>query len=130
MKVTIYGSGYVGLVTGTCLAEVGNDVLCVDVDKNKIDGLNNGKIPIYEPGLEPMVTRNDEAFKLDVDHYLLHDREIINRTDDSVILPYKDRRLFLRKSRGYVPDPMPIPHGGSVFCVGAERNSASSFSRV
>ena len=45
MKVTIFGTGYVGLVTGTCLAEVGNDVLCVDVDKEKIDLLNNGGIP-------------------------------------------------------------------------------------
>jgi UDPglucose 6-dehydrogenase len=64
MKVTIYGSGYVGLVTGTCLAEVGNDVLCVDVDKAKIDALNNGKIPIYEPGLEPLVTKNHQSGRL------------------------------------------------------------------
>ncbi|WP_455366972.1 UDP-glucose dehydrogenase family protein [Kaarinaea lacus] len=64
MKVTIYGSGYVGLVTGTCLAEVGNDVLCVDVDQNKIDRLNNGEIPIYEPGLEPMVTKNHQSGRL------------------------------------------------------------------
>ena len=64
MKVTIYGSGYVGLVTGTCLAEVGNDVLCVDVDKAKIDALNNGKIPIYEPGLEPMVMKNHQSGRL------------------------------------------------------------------
>jgi len=64
MKVTIYGSGYVGLVTGTCLAEVGNDVLCVDVDKQKIDRLNNGEIPIYEPGLEPMVTKNHQSGRL------------------------------------------------------------------
>jgi UDPglucose 6-dehydrogenase len=64
MKVTIYGSGYVGLVTGACLAEVGNDVLCVDVDKNKTDRLNKGEIPIYEPGLEPIVTTNREAGRL------------------------------------------------------------------
>jgi len=64
MKVTIYGSGYVGLVTGTCLAEVGNDVLCVDVNKDKIDALNNGKIPIYEPGLEPMVLKNHQSGRL------------------------------------------------------------------
>ena len=51
MNVTIYGSGYVGLVTGTCLAEVGNDVLCVDIDENKINRLKNGEIPIFEPGL-------------------------------------------------------------------------------
>ncbi|MEJ2362350.1 MAG: UDP-glucose/GDP-mannose dehydrogenase family protein [Gammaproteobacteria bacterium] len=64
MKITIFGTGYVGLVTGTCLAEVGNDVLCVDVDKNKIDLLNNGGIPIYEPGLEELVAKNREHGKL------------------------------------------------------------------
>lgn len=58
MKVAIVGTGYVGLVTGTCLSELGNNVYCVDVDANKIEGLNNGKIPIYEPGLEEMVKRN------------------------------------------------------------------------
>jgi len=64
MKVTIFGTGYVGLVTGTCLAEVGNDVLCVDVDKNKIDLLNDGGIPIYEPGLEDLVSKNRKNGKL------------------------------------------------------------------
>lgn len=58
MKVTIFGTGYVGLVTGTCLADVGHDVTCVDIDQAKIDGLNKGVIPIYEPGLEPMVKAN------------------------------------------------------------------------
>jgi len=65
MKVTIFGTGYVGLVTGTCLAEMGNDVVCVDVDKAKIEGLKNGRIPIYEPGLEPMVLRNHAGGRLD-----------------------------------------------------------------
>ena len=51
MKVTIFGSGYVGLVTGACLAEVGNQVLCVDIDPDKIDRLNAGEVPIFEPGL-------------------------------------------------------------------------------
>jgi len=64
MKITVFGSGYVGLVTGTCLAEVGNDVLCVDIDENKIEQLNNGKIPIYEPGLEAMVRENHDAGRL------------------------------------------------------------------
>ncbi|MDH5217741.1 MAG: UDP-glucose/GDP-mannose dehydrogenase family protein, partial [Gammaproteobacteria bacterium] len=64
MKVTVFGSGYVGLVTGTCLAEVGNDVICVDIDVNKIARLNKGDIPIYEPGLEEMVLRNAESGRL------------------------------------------------------------------
>ena len=64
MKITVIGTGYVGLVTGTCLAEVGNEVLCLDVDPRKIDILRNGGIPIYEPGLEDMVRRNVEAGRL------------------------------------------------------------------
>lgn len=64
MKVTVFGSGYVGLVTGACLAEVGNKVMCVDVDPAKIDLLNNGGVPIYEPGLTEMVARNREAGRL------------------------------------------------------------------
>ncbi|WP_026107190.1 UDP-glucose dehydrogenase family protein [Dyella ginsengisoli] len=58
MKVTIFGTGYVGLVTGACLAEMGNHVVCVDVDASKVSRLRQGKIPIYEPGLEPLVHRN------------------------------------------------------------------------
>ncbi len=64
MRVSIFGTGYVGLVTGTCLAEVGHDVICVDVDTAKVEGLNNGIIPIYEPGLEPMVKANHAAGRL------------------------------------------------------------------
>ena len=58
MKITIFGSGYVGLVTGACFAEVGNDVLCVDIDQKKIDLLNEGQIPIHEPGLDEIVAEN------------------------------------------------------------------------
>ena len=64
MKITVIGTGYVGLVSGTCLAEVGNDVLCLDVDANKIRILNDGGIPIHEPGLEAMVARNKAAGRL------------------------------------------------------------------
>ena len=64
MRVAIFGTGYVGLVTGTCLAEVGHDVVCVDVDAAKVEGLKNGIIPIYEPGLEPMVKANHAAGRL------------------------------------------------------------------
>jgi UDPglucose 6-dehydrogenase len=64
MRVTIFGTGYVGLVTGTCLAEVGNDVVCVDVDAGKIARLERGEIPIYEPGLEPLVKANHRSGRL------------------------------------------------------------------
>jgi UDPglucose 6-dehydrogenase len=64
MRVTIFGTGYVGLVTGTCLAEVGNDVVCVDVDAGKIARLERGEIPIYEPGLEPLVKANYKSGRL------------------------------------------------------------------
>ncbi|RMG29599.1 MAG: UDP-glucose/GDP-mannose dehydrogenase family protein [Gammaproteobacteria bacterium] len=64
MKITIYGSGYVGLVTGACLAEVGNEVLCMDVDREKIAALRAGRVPIYEPGLEPLIRENAAAGRL------------------------------------------------------------------
>jgi UDPglucose 6-dehydrogenase len=57
MKIAVVGTGYVGLVTGTCLAETGNDVVCVDCDRKKIDVLNRGEIPIYEPGLASWSSR-------------------------------------------------------------------------
>ncbi len=64
MKITVIGTGYVGLVSGTCLADVGNDVLCLDLDAAKIRTLNEGGIPIYEPGLEAMVRKNEAAGRL------------------------------------------------------------------
>ncbi len=64
MKIVIVGTGYVGLVTGTCLAEVGIDVVCVDVDQKKIDNLKKGILPIYEPGLDKLTQRNHEKGRL------------------------------------------------------------------
>jgi UDPglucose 6-dehydrogenase len=76
MKVSVFGSGYVGLVTGACLAEVGNDVVCIDIDQGKIDRLNQGEVPIYEPGLDAIVKRNMAAnrlrFTTDVDLAVEH----------------------------------------------------------
>ena len=65
MRLTIFGSGYVGLVTGACMAETGNHVVCVDIDENKIARLNKGEIPIYEPGLDAYIARNVEAGRLE-----------------------------------------------------------------
>ena len=65
MRVTVFGTGYVGLVTGTCLAEVGHQVVCMDIDRAKVEGLRQGVIPIYEPGLEDMVLANHAAGRLD-----------------------------------------------------------------
>jgi UDPglucose 6-dehydrogenase len=65
MRVTIFGSGYVGLVTGACLADAGNHVVCVDVDAGKIERLNRGDIPIHEPGLDQLIKRNAEAGRIE-----------------------------------------------------------------
>jgi UDPglucose 6-dehydrogenase len=76
MKVTVVGSGYVGLVTGACLAELGNQVFCLDLDQKKIDLLNSGGVPIYEPGLEEMIARNRAAgriqFSTDIEAAVAH----------------------------------------------------------
>jgi len=80
MKLTIFGSGYVGLVQGACMAEMGNHVVCYDIDEAKIARLNDGHIPIYEPGLKAYIERNVEAGRLEftadvqkaIDHGLFH----------------------------------------------------------
>src|ERR1051325_8066015 len=64
MNVTVVGTGYVGLVTGACLADAGNTVFCLDLDARKIGMLNDGKIPIFEPGLEAIVQRNERVWRL------------------------------------------------------------------
>src|SRR5689334_11557207 len=58
MKIAVIGSGYVGLVAGTCFADSGNDVVCVDIDAKKVAKLQSGEVPIYEPGLEELLTKN------------------------------------------------------------------------
>jgi len=65
MKVTIFGSGYVGLVSGACLADAGNHVICVDIDAARIEQLNRGEVPIHEPGLEDLIRHNRAAGRLE-----------------------------------------------------------------
>ena len=64
MKIAVIGTGYVGLVTGTCLAETGNEVLCIDIDSDKVQKMQNGEVPIYEPHLDVLFERNIKANRL------------------------------------------------------------------
>ena len=71
MKITIIGTGYVGLVTGACLAEVGHFVKCLDVSKEKVDFLNEGRVPFYEPGLKNKITNANPINAFDIDLILI-----------------------------------------------------------
>ncbi|MGB0863599.1 MAG: 3-hydroxyacyl-CoA dehydrogenase NAD-binding domain-containing protein, partial [Saprospiraceae bacterium] len=64
MNIAVVGTGYVGLVTGTCFAETGNQVICIDIDQNKVNQMKNGIVPIYEPGLETIFTKNNQSGNL------------------------------------------------------------------
>ncbi|MEM2869183.1 MAG: carbamoyltransferase HypF [Thermoplasmata archaeon] len=81
------------------------------------------------PAGEPMLIKNEEAFSLGLDFYLLHNRTIVSRTDDSVLIPFRGRRFFIRKSRGWVPDGIPVPYKSRVLSMGAERNVTSAVSK-
>src|SRR4051794_34947500 len=76
MKIAIIGTGYVGLVTGTCFAEVGHDVICVDCDAEKVKLLQQGGMPIYEPGLEELIRRNTSSGRL---HFTNSTREGVDQ---------------------------------------------------
>src|SRR2546425_12409878 len=105
MRVTIIGSGYVGLVTGACLAETGNTVMCVDKDIDKISLLKAGKIPFHEPGLAPLVEKN------------LRDRRLIFTTD----LPSAVRHAPIIFVAAGTP---PRPHRGAGMSSAAEAAGA------
>jgi len=81
------------------------------------------------PAGEPMLLENQEAFSLGLDFYLVHDRSIVNRVDDSVVIPFCGRKFFIRKSRGWVPDGIAVPYTGRVLAMGAERNVTSALSK-
>ena len=76
MKLCMIGTGYVGLVSGVCFADIGNQVICVDKDKNKIDKLNSGISPIYEPGLDELIKKNFTAKRLSFTTNIISDKLI------------------------------------------------------
>ena len=75
MRVTIFGTGYVGIVTGACFAEVGNDVLCMDIDSSRIEEISKGHLPLFEPGLEALIRKNTASGKL---HFTSDTRQAVD----------------------------------------------------
>jgi hypothetical protein len=90
LQITIFGSGYVGLVTGACLADAGNDVVCVDIDAGKIERLNAGEVPIHEPGLDELISRNRDkgrlSFTTDAKAAVAHGGALTLEITESVLL--------------------------------------------
>ena len=96
MKLCMIGTGYVGLVSGVCFSDLGNDVICVDKDYNKINNLKNGKIPIYEPGLEELVRKNSKNKRLNFSTNL---RESVKKSD--IIFVYATSTISNQKMIHY-----------------------------
>ena len=126
MKITVIGTGYVGLVTGTCFAESGNDVICVDIDDDKVKRMQNGEIPIYEPGLEVIFKRNirEKRLKFTTDLTNSIDSEVIflalptppnedGSADLSSVLAVADQLSELIKSYKIIVDKSTVPIGTS-----------------
>ena len=101
MNISIFGTGYVGLVTGACLAESGHDIYCVDVDKDKIDLLNSGQIPIYEPGLKDLVSRNLAVerihFATDSEAAVNHAEETLSKMKKRIVFHVASNPEFLKE---------------------------------
>ena len=112
MNITVFGSGYVGLVTGACLADVGNQVMCMDVDQSKIDRLKQGIIPIYEPGLEEMIKDNMAAGRL---HFTTDVKEAV------------DFGLFQFIAVGTPPDE---DGSGFALCIGRREKRGRAHERL
>lgn len=146
MKVTVVGTGYVGLVTGACLAHFGLDVTCVDVDEGKIERLNHGSIPIYEPGLEEVVHRNVNAgrlrFSTDVAG-AMPEAEVVFLAVGTPPLPdgsadmryvFDAVRIFSENHRGYqvvvTKSTVPVGTGAKIEAILSERHPKESFAVV
>ena len=106
MNIAVVGTGYVGLVTGTCFAETGNNVVCVDIDAEKVERMRNGEVPIYEPHLDVLFERNVKAGRLKFTTDL---EEVVE--DDSV------ERLANQKQKSLSPRSIYIAHQLLICCL-------------